>query len=125
MTRHFLALVLAQAAHSIEEFAGRLWDVFPPARFVSGLVSSNLEAGFLVLNSVLVGFGFWCYFWPIRQGWPVARALMWGWAALEVVNGVGHPLWALRIGGYVPGLLTAPVLLVLGLGLAGRLWRSE
>ena len=46
----FGALVLAQAAHSIEEYIGHLWKSFPPARFVTGLVSSNLERGFVVIN---------------------------------------------------------------------------
>ncbi|MCL4867145.1 MAG: hypothetical protein KJZ47_14720, partial [Gemmatimonadales bacterium] len=30
----FGALILAQAAHSTEEVAGRLWESFRPARFV-------------------------------------------------------------------------------------------
>jgi hypothetical protein len=42
----FGALVLAQAAHSMEEYLGGLWESFPPARFVSGLFSSDLERGF-------------------------------------------------------------------------------
>ena len=36
----FWLLILAQAAHSIEEYVGRLYDVFPPARVVSGLISA-------------------------------------------------------------------------------------
>jgi len=35
----FLCLILAQGAHSIEEYVTRLYVVFPPARFVSSLVS--------------------------------------------------------------------------------------
>lgn len=46
----FGLLVLAQAAHSLEEYLGRLWERF---------------------------------------------------------NGIGHPLWSLRQGGYTPGLATA------------------
>jgi hypothetical protein len=37
------------------------------------------------------------------------------WATIEVINGIGHPLWTLRQGGYTPGVITAPVLLVLAL----------
>ena len=44
----FLALILTQAAHSVEEYVFRLYDVFAPARFVSGLVSDNHAAGFAV-----------------------------------------------------------------------------
>ena len=49
----FLWLIVAQAAHSIEEYAGRLWESFPPARLVSGLVSSDLE-----LNAAATAEGF-------------------------------------------------------------------
>ena len=64
----FLLLIAVQAAHSVEEYAGRLYEVFPPARFVSGLVSGNLSLGFLVINVAIVGFGAWCYFGPVRSG---------------------------------------------------------
>jgi hypothetical protein len=37
----FFALVAAQTAHSLEEYVGRLYDVFPPAVFVSGLPLSG------------------------------------------------------------------------------------
>ncbi len=125
MTRHkeaaFGALVLAQAAHSVEEYVGRLWETFPPARFVAGLVSQDLERGFLLFNVALVAFGLWCLAWPIRRAWPAAAVLAWVWVTIEVINGVGHPLWSLRMGGYTPGVATAPVLLVLALYLARQL----
>ena len=50
----FVALIATQAAHSLEEYAGRLYESFPPARFVSGLVSSDLQRGF-VIRQCLVG----------------------------------------------------------------------
>lgn len=120
----FGALILAQAAHSIEEYFGHLWESFPPARFVAGLVSSNPERGFVALNVLLLTFGVWCFLWPVRRGWPVAVRLAWIWAVIEIVNGVGHPLWSIREGGYTPGLATAPVLLVLALYLAYQLRQS-
>ena len=89
----FLALVTTQAAHSLEEYAGRLWEVFPPARLLSGLVSRNLETGFVVINVSVVAFGFWCFLWPIRRGWPSVVMLGWFWVVLELVNGIGHPMW--------------------------------
>jgi hypothetical protein len=46
---------------------------------------------------------------------------MWVWAVIETINGLGHPLWSLRQGGYTPGVATAPVLLVLALYLAVQL----
>ena len=32
----FAALVAVQALHSVEEYVGRLWAVFPPAAFITG-----------------------------------------------------------------------------------------
>lgn len=117
----FLALVGAQAAHSVEEYVGRLYDVFPPARYVSGLVSPNREVGFLIVNVALVSFGLWCVFWPVRRHWPAAVALAWFWIVIELVNGIGHPLWSLLQLRYTPGVATAPLLLGLALYLAWQL----
>ena len=121
----FGALILVQAAHSIEEYVGHLWESFPPTRFVTGLVSSNPERGFIALNLLLLALGVWCFLWPVRRGWPVAVALGWLWAVLEIGNGIGHALWSLREGGYTPGLATAPVLLVLAVYPAYRLRRAN
>ncbi len=53
----FLALIAVQAVHSFEEYRGRLYEVFAPARMVSGLISDDLDRGFLIGNVVLVAFG--------------------------------------------------------------------
>ena len=111
----FLALVCFQAAHSVEEFVGRLYDVFPPARFVSSLISTDRERGFVIINLALVTFGFWCFLWPARRQWALAVPLAWFWVAIELLNGVGHPLWSLSQLRYTPGLATAPFLLALAL----------
>ena len=124
MTRRqltFLALIVAQAAHSLEEYAGRLYELFAPARLVSGLISANLERGFVAFNLALVAFGIWCFIWPVRRGWTVAPLVGWIWVGIELLNGVGHPLWSLSERAYTPGVATAPVLLVLALYLAGQL----
>ena len=121
----FLALIGAQAAHSIEEYTFALYDVLPPARFVSSLVSTDLATGFAVLNALIVAFGVWCYLVPVRSGWPSARALAWIWVTIELVNGVGHPAMALRAGGYFPGAGTAPFLLVLAIVLGVLLLRTR
>ena len=117
----FAILVAAQAAHSIEEYLGRLWESFPPARFVSGLVSTDHERGFVILNLALIAFGAWCFLWPVRRKWVLAAPLMWLWAVIETINGIGHPLWSFREGGYTPGVVTAPVLLILAIYLAIQL----
>ena len=121
----FLALVVVQATHSIEEYFGRLYEVFLPARFVSGLISDNLERGFIIFNVALVGFGLWCFVWPVRREWPSAMGFAWIWVAIEMVNSIGHPLWSPIALGYTPSVATAPVLLVLALYLAYELGNSS
>ena len=119
----FGLLILVQAAHSIEECLGRLWESHPLARFVAGLVSTDHERGFVILNVLLVAFGAWCYFWPVRRHWRTAVSLAWFWAVIEIINGIGHPLWSLMERGYTPGLATAPVLFILAVILASQLRR--
>ena len=121
----FGALVLMQAAHSLEEYAGRLWESFRPARFVSGLISADLERGFIIANGLLVSFGLWCWLWPVRRGWQSAIPIAWAWVAIEFLNGVGHPLWTLRQVRYTPGVATAPALLILALYVARQLRRRD
>ena len=120
----FGGLVLAQAAHSIEEYLGRLWESFPPARVLAGLVSSDRELAFVVINVAIVAFGVWCLLWPVRRRWPSAVGLMWVWVVIETINGVGHPLWSLRQGAYTPGVITAPILLVVAIYLGAQLRKA-
>lgn len=120
----FAAMVLAQAAHSVEEYLGRLWESFPPAQFLTSLISQDPRQGFLVINISLVAFGVWCLLWPVRQRAKSAYGLAWLWVVIELINGIGHPLWSVSQGGYTPGVLTAPLLLILALYMASQL-RSE
>jgi hypothetical protein len=108
----FLFLILAQGAHSIEEYVTGLYAVFAPARFVSSLVSTDPARGFLLVNAALVTFGMWCWAVPIRSGWEAARGLLWFWTILELANGIGHSALALARGGYFSGVATAPLLLL-------------
>ena len=109
----FTALILALLAHSIEEYAGKLWESFPPAGFVTGLVSSDRKLGFVVISSALIAFGFWCALFPVRQEWRSARAVVGTWALLLALNGLGHLAWTVWRGGYTPGVLTAPLLVAI------------
>ena len=117
--------MLTEMAHSIEEYRGRLWESFPPAAFVSSLVSSNREFGFVAVNIALLSFGIWCLLWPVRKQWLSAPAFIWLWVSITVLNGIGHIAWSFRQGGYTPGVLTAPLLIVLGLYLASEVRRSK
>ena len=109
----FILLVLAQGLHSVEEYLGRLWEVFLPAQFVSGLVSDNLEAGFLALNIGLFVFGLIC--WLVFNRYT--SAFIWFWIVLETANGINHIFFALLRMAYFPGLITAPILLILAIKL--------
>jgi hypothetical protein len=119
--RAFGLLIAAQAAHSVEEYVFRLFDVFAPARFVAGLVSRDPAFGFAVGNAVIVAFGLWCYVVRVRPSHPSARAYAWFWTGLEAANGCGHILFAAARGGYFPGVATAPLLVGLSLYLGARL----
>ncbi len=122
--RLFLSLILAQAAHSVEEYFQRLYDVLPPARFVSGLISSDRAFGFAVVNIAIVGLGFWCYVARVRPRHPSARRWAWFWTVLEGWNGVMHLSMAALRGGYFPGAWTAPFLLLFA-GFLGAALRRD
>ena len=109
--RAFALLILAQAAHSIEEYVFRLFEVFPPARWVSGLFSANLALGFAIGNTAIVLFGVWCYVARVRPSHPSAQGYAWFWVCLEFANGIGHVIFASLEGGYFPGVATAPLLI--------------
>ena len=119
--RLFLGLVAIQAIHSVEEYIFGLYDVFPPAMFVSGLVASDRQVGFAILNISLVLFGICCYLWPVRREWPVAVPLMWGWAFVELSNGIVHPAWSLYQRSYTPGTVTSLLFLPVAFLLARQL----
>jgi len=119
----FGALILVQAVHSVEECYGRLWESFPPARFLTSLVSTDHGRAFVTLNVLLVAFGAWCYFWPVRRHWAIAVSLAWFWVCIETINGITHPLWSVIERGYTPGVVSAPVLFILAIYLASQLRR--
>lgn len=121
----FALLIAAQAAHSIEEYVFRLFDVFAPARFVSGLVSNDLPTGFAVVNTAIVCFGLWCYVARVRPAHPSARAFAWFWALFELANGIGHTILAASRKAYFPGIGTAPLLIAFSLYLVVRLARRN
>ena len=117
----FLILVLVQGLHSVEEYIGRLWEIFPPARFITGLISENPETSFLIINIGFFTFGIWCWFFPVLRNYNFARGLIWFWIVIEMINGIGHPFWALYEREYVPGVVTALILLILSIYLLRHL----
>lgn len=110
-TRAFAALIAAQAAHSVEEYVTRLFDVFAPARFISGLFSDNVAQGFVIANVLLVLAGVVCWAAVVRPSRSPAAGVAWLWGLLELGNGVSHTAMAIATRGYFPGIATAPFLL--------------
>jgi hypothetical protein len=121
----FLALIGAQFLHSLEEYFTRLYEVYTPARYVSGLLTSDLRLGFAGFNAALILFGLWCYSFRVRPNHPRAAVWIWLWVVLELANGLGHVALALLRGPYFPGAATAPLLLALAGTLAYRLTRTR
>ncbi|HVT43658.1 MAG TPA: hypothetical protein VMT00_04640 [Thermoanaerobaculia bacterium] len=50
----------------------------------------------------------------IRAGAVVALFPLWFLALAMLLNGLAHPILAVRTSGYFPGLLTAPLAFIMG-----------
>lgn len=108
----FLFIAIVQGLHSIEEYVGKLWDVYPPATFICRLVSSNLETGFIIINISLFIVLMLIWLTTFSKSYSI-KGLLWFWSIMELINGVGHSIWSISESSYTPGLLTAPVLIFL------------
>ncbi len=119
----FLGLVLLQAAHSLEEYAFRFYEAFPPARFVDELLPGLARPGFVAFNLLLVALGILSYGYIRKANAPRARLVLWIWIVVELYNGLAHMIWGVAAGGYNPGLASAVLLLALAGYLAYTLKR--
>ena len=54
----FLALVVTQIAHSVEEYVFHFYEVFPAARFLNDLVPGFANPGFIIFNTADKRFQF-------------------------------------------------------------------
>ena len=115
----FLLLVLAQGLHSVEEYRGRLWENFPPARFLCNLFFDDPERGFVIMNILLFLIGMLC--WLLTHLNRASTAVLVPWIVIELINGVGHPVWAIYTQAYAPGMFTSPILFLLAIYLAKQL----
>ena len=113
---NFLLIVLVQGLHSIEEYFGNLWDVYPPATFLSGLVSSNLKTGFIIINIGLFIILMITWLSTFSKNFSI-RGFLWFWTVMELINGIGHSVWAITERSYEPGLITAPILILLAISM--------
>jgi hypothetical protein len=87
------------------------------------MFSPDLQRGFVIFNLLLVAFGVACYLGPVRRRWAIAPLVVWIWILIELVNGIGHPVWSIAAGGYTPGVITAVVILPIAVLLAVRVQR--
>ncbi len=111
----FLLIVLTQGLHSIEEYIGRLWENFPPASFLCSLISDDLHLGFLVINIGIFVLGLLLLVFVVQPNRAMTKTVIWIWIIVELINGIGHPVWSILQKSYTPGLITAPILLILAL----------
>lgn len=121
----FLIIVLLQGLHSCEEYIGKLWENFPPATFLCGLVSDNLMTGFIIINIALFVLGILAWLIPIQKEYSWGKVLIWFWILIELMNGIGHPIWTIMQKGYTPGVITAPFLLVTAITLLRELLNTN
>ncbi|MGH9882387.1 MAG: HXXEE domain-containing protein [Pyrinomonadaceae bacterium] len=106
-----------QAIHSVEEFIFRFYERFPPMRFFYRDAPHLAKPAFAVSNALLVLIALFCFYYWVQPAKKSARAVVWIWIVIESANVVAHFVWAIFIGGYNPGLVTAilfvPVLIYL------------
>jgi len=112
--RLFLIGLAAQCLHFMEEFVTRFQDRFPA---LLGLPA--WPENFFVAFNLL-----WLTVWilsaiGLQRGYRAALFPAWFFAIAAIANGIAHPLLALVDRGYFPGLISSPVLGVLGV----LLWR--
>lgn len=114
--RIVLVAILFQAAHFVEELSADLHERLPA---LFGLPPMPLQL-FVSFNVA------WLMIWSLSC-WGLAaqrRASLfplWFLGIGCVVNGVAHPALSILAGGYFPGLVTSPVVAVVGIVLLRRL----
>lgn len=109
----FLILVIIQTFHSIEEYTNKLYMVFKPAKVVSLLFSSDPLTGFVIVNTLIILSGFFCYFVFINRDHITSKFWITAGGIIEFGNGLGHIMISIVRHSYFPGIITAvPLLLV-------------
>jgi Protein of unknown function with HXXEE motif len=114
--RLFLIGVAAQCLHFMEELITHFEDRYP-ALLGLPVWSENF---FVAFNLI------WVSVWilsaiGLQKGYVYSLFPVWLFAIAAVVNGIAHPALAVIAHGYFPGLITSPVLGLLGVLLGLRL----
>ncbi|MFL5620945.1 MAG: HXXEE domain-containing protein [Gemmatimonadaceae bacterium] len=114
-----IAAVGAQTAHLLEEYHTGFYREFPP---VLGAQPWSSTAFLLFNLAWLVAFGAGAV--GLRCAWrPSVVVALFLALGGGVLNGLAHLIFAVRVGGYFPGLYTAPLVFCAGSYLAFRLLR--
>ena len=105
-----------QFAHFAEEFGTGF-----PQRFPELFGLAPWPASFFVSFNLV-----WILAWALASRGLLARrlsavAVLWFLGIAGLINGLAHPVLAMRSGGYFPGLLTSPLIGAAGLILMRRL----
>lgn len=109
LIRIFLIGVAVQCAHFSEEYLTGFYRLFPPL-FGLAPVSARFFVGlsvFFIVLWLVCSFG-------VKRGFRAAYFPVWFFGLGMCLNGIVHPLLAVWVGGYFPGLFTSPVAGVLG-----------
>src|SRR5262245_42731497 len=107
-----------QCLHFVEEFVTRFNDRFPQQLGLPGwsgefFVAFNL---FWIAAWVLSAVG-------LRYNSRLAYFSVWFFVVAMLLNGVAHPLLAIAVGGYFPGLWTSWLVGFIGVILGVNFWR--
>jgi hypothetical protein len=108
--------VLFQAAHFAEELVTGFHLRFP---VLLGL--SPWSLGFFVTFNLFWLAVWGLSLWGLKARWQAALFPLWFLGLGCVANGLAHPAFSLRTGGYFPGLFTSPLVGVVGIFLLRRL----
>lgn len=105
-----------QGLHFLEEYFTGFYILFP-----TFLGLAPWRAGFFVVFNLA-----WIVIWlvsaiGIHRQFQAAYFPAWFLALAAILNGIAHPLLAIVTGGYFPGLISSPILGVLGWRLLAEL----
>jgi hypothetical protein len=101
-----------QCLHFIEEFVTRFPDRFPA---LLGLPAWS-ENFFVVFNLICLSVWILSAI-GVQKGHRIALFPAWFFAIAAIANGIAHPVLAAVARGYFPGLISSPVVGLLGVSL--------
>ena len=116
ITKLYFIAIGIQCFHFLEEYLTGFQTKFP---LLFGYTWSDEQfvAFNLIWLGVLILNGVWLY-----SATRLSYLLVYCFAVIGGIgNGIGHPLLSLRAGGYFPGLITSPLLLIIGIVLLNKM----